>query len=127
MTFIIGYILSIHTYCIAGDPGGHFRRALKSFPNQEIAQRALDKYFIEGGKSPTKPYRSLPLWTMTPARALEEATILGNYCEVWLAKHNDDGRLVPDLKQGILHTLIRHSLCIDLSLVQLVAWLVSTD
>mmetsp|Transcript_3424 Transcript_3424/g.7540 ORF Transcript_3424/g.7540 Transcript_3424/m.7540 type:complete len:631 (+) Transcript_3424:674-2566(+) len=74
-----------------GDPGGHFRRALASFPNQDMAQHALVKYFVPDGKLPTKPYRSLPSWTLSPARQLEEATILGNYCEVWLAKHNDDG------------------------------------
>ena len=77
---------------ISGDPGGHFRRALATFPNQAMAQSALDKYYIPEGKSPTKPYRSLPLWTISPPRQLEEAAILGNYCEVWLAKHNDDGR-----------------------------------
>ena len=75
-----------------GDPGGHFRRALATFPNQAMVQNALERYFIPKGKSPTKPYRSLPLWTLSPTRQLEEATILGNYCEVWLAKHNDDGR-----------------------------------
>ena len=75
-----------------GDPGGHFRRALASFPNQAMAQEALDKYFIPEGKAATKPYRSLPLWSLEPPRKLEEATILGSYCEIWLAKHNDDGR-----------------------------------
>lgn len=75
-----------------GDPGGHFRRALATFPNQAMAQRAIDKFFIPDGKAPTKPYRSLPLWTLEPKRQLEEAAILGNYCEVWLAKHNDDDR-----------------------------------
>ena len=77
---------------LLGDPGGHFRRALATFPNQVMAQSAIDKWFISGGKDSTKPYRSLPMWTLSPSRQLEEATILGNYCEVWLAKHNDDGR-----------------------------------
>lgn len=56
-----------------------------------MVEKALDKYFIPGGKPADKPYRSLPLWTLEPSRQTEEATILGNYCEVWLAKHNDDG------------------------------------
>lgn len=77
---------------LIGDPGGHFRRALASFPCQEMVQNALDRYYIPEGKASTKPYRSLPLWTLVPSRQLEEATILGNYCEVWLAKHDDDGR-----------------------------------
>ena len=75
-----------------GDPGGHFRRALTTFPNVEMVERALDKYFIPKGKSDTKQYRSLPLWTISPPRQLEEACILGNYCEVWLAKHDDVGK-----------------------------------
>ncbi|KAL7477249.1 hypothetical protein ACHAW6_003062 [Cyclotella cf. meneghiniana] len=74
-----------------GDEGGHFRRALATFPNQLMVEKALDKYFIPGGKPADKPYRSLPLWALEPSRQTEEATILGNYCEVWLAKHNDDG------------------------------------
>lgn len=85
---------------VTGDPGGHFRRALETFPNQSMAQHALVKYFIPEGKSVDKPYRSLALWTLSPPRQLEEATILGNYCEVWLAKHNDDGTLI-DGKVGI--------------------------
>ena len=75
-----------------GDKGGHFRRALASFPNQLMVEKALDMYFIEGGKASDKPYRSLPLWTMKPTRQNEEAAILGNYCEVWLAKHDEDGK-----------------------------------
>mmetsp|Transcript_20143 Transcript_20143/g.42303 ORF Transcript_20143/g.42303 Transcript_20143/m.42303 type:complete len:615 (+) Transcript_20143:525-2369(+) len=74
-----------------GDPGGHFRRALATFPNQAMVQRALLKYYLPEGKSPHKPYRSLPMWSFQPPRQLEEAAILGNYCEVWLAKHDDDG------------------------------------
>lgn len=78
-------------YFRVGDKGGHFRRALATFPDQALVQKALDKYFIEGGKAPDKPYRSLPLWTLEPSREIQEIAILGNYCEVWLAKHNDDG------------------------------------
>mmetsp|Transcript_12177 Transcript_12177/g.25720 ORF Transcript_12177/g.25720 Transcript_12177/m.25720 type:complete len:280 (+) Transcript_12177:82-921(+) len=56
-----------------------------------MVQRALLKYYLPEGKSPHKPYRSLPMWSFQPPRQLEEAAILGNYCEVWLAKHDDDG------------------------------------
>ncbi|WP_374032755.1 hypothetical protein [Bdellovibrio bacteriovorus] len=33
-----------------GDVAGDCRRALKAFPSQEIAQKILDTYFIEGGR-----------------------------------------------------------------------------
>jgi NAD(P)H-dependent flavin oxidoreductase YrpB (nitropropane dioxygenase family) len=73
-----------------GDPTGEMRRALASFPDQDMVERLLDKYFIEGGKDPNKPFRSVPMWTVEPSQALLEATVIANYCEVWLAKHDDD-------------------------------------
>lgn len=75
-----------------GDPDGAFRRALATFPDQDMANRFLDKFFIEGGHEEGKPYRGIPMWTMKPPQVLLEATVLANYCEVWLAKHDDDGR-----------------------------------
>ena len=74
-----------------GDPEGSMRRALASFPDQDMTQRVLDKYFIENGKDAMKPYKSIPMWTIKPAQQLLEICVLANYCEVWLAKHNDDG------------------------------------
>jgi NAD(P)H-dependent flavin oxidoreductase YrpB (nitropropane dioxygenase family) len=73
-----------------GDPNGHMRRALATFPDQDMVDRIMDKYFIEGGKEEHASFRSLPMWTMAPSQHLLEATVLANYCEVWLAKHNDD-------------------------------------
>lgn len=74
-----------------GDPEGAMQKALASFPDQDMANRILEKYYIEGGKDPNKPYRSLPLWSVTPPQQLLEVCVLANYCEVWLAKHEDDG------------------------------------
>lgn len=77
-----------------GDPEGAFRRALCTFPDHDMAARVFNKYFIEGGKAETDPFKSIPMWTTTPSQMLFEVSILANYCEVWLAKHNDDGSLV---------------------------------
>ena len=74
-----------------GDPEGSFRRALATFPDQDMAQRILDKYYIEDGKDAMTPYKSVPMWSITPAQHLLEVCVMANYCEVWLAKHNDDG------------------------------------
>jgi nitronate monooxygenase len=51
----------------------------------------LDKYYIEGGKKDNESFAHLPFWTITPPQQLLEATVVGNYCEIWLAKHDDDG------------------------------------
>lgn len=75
---------------LKGDPNGDVRRALAAFPDQDMVQRYMDKYFIPNGKPSDKSYRSLPMWNMEPSQALLEATVLANYAEVWLAKHNQD-------------------------------------
>jgi hypothetical protein len=75
-----------------GDPGGLYRRALATFPDQPMAQRCIDKYFIEGGKAASKPYRPLAMWIMEPSQELNEISVMGNYCEVRVRarKRGDD-------------------------------------
>jgi nitronate monooxygenase len=84
-----------------GDPNGTYRRALAAFPDQGMVKRFTDKYFIEGGKDPKKPFRNPAMWTIVPNGELEEATIMGNFAEVWLAKHEDDGTLIVGGGVGI--------------------------
>ena len=75
-----------------GDKDGSIRRALASFPDQDMVSRIMDKYFIEEGRADPDhdAYKSIPMWTVRPQQHLLEVCILANYCEVWLAKHNDD-------------------------------------
>jgi NAD(P)H-dependent flavin oxidoreductase YrpB (nitropropane dioxygenase family) len=74
-----------------GDKSGNTRRALATFPNQEIVKKILDKYFIEGGKSPETPYVMVPKITLEQKRDAQEILIVANYVEVWLAKEGHDG------------------------------------
>lgn len=80
-----------------GDPDGAMRRALATFPDQDMVDRLMDKYFIKGGKDATKPYKNLPMWSLDPPQSLLETSVLANYCEVWLAKHDDNGSPVGGL------------------------------
>ena len=73
-----------------GDPEGIWRRAFAAFPDQDMVGRLMDKFFIEGGKPDDVPFKSIPMWTITPPQALVEATVVANFAEIWLAKHNDD-------------------------------------
>jgi NAD(P)H-dependent flavin oxidoreductase YrpB (nitropropane dioxygenase family) len=73
-----------------GDPSGNIRRALDHFIDQDMVARIMDKYYVEGGKETTKPFKSLQMWSLKPSQHLLETTVLANFCEVWLAKHNDD-------------------------------------
>jgi NAD(P)H-dependent flavin oxidoreductase YrpB (nitropropane dioxygenase family) len=65
-----------------GDPGNLYRNALKHFPDQGMAQRFIDKYYVEGGKAADKPYKPLAMWTLDSTQELREACVLGNFCEV---------------------------------------------
>ncbi len=73
-----------------GDFGGHMRRAMAHFPAPDMAQRVLDRYYVEGGKASDAPYRPVPMYTMRPSRDLQELTVVGNFVEVWLAKEGHD-------------------------------------
>ena len=80
-----------------GDEKGDVRRALAAFPDQDMVDRIMDKYFIMGGKDRNVPYKNLPMWTTDPPQSLLEATILANFVEVWLAKHDDEGNLLDGI------------------------------
>lgn len=74
-----------------GDKSGICRRAMAHFPNQDIVQRVLAKYFIEGGKATDAPYVMVPKITLEQKREAQEILILANFVEVWLAKEGHNG------------------------------------
>jgi nitronate monooxygenase len=74
-----------------GDQGGHMRRAMAAFPNQEIATRVIDKYFIPNGKKTNDPFKPVPLFSDHVNPELLELTVLANFVEVFLAKEKHDG------------------------------------
>lgn len=74
-----------------GDPGGHLRRAYAAFPVPAIAERVLDRWFVDGGRDPGAHHRRVPMSRITPPAALDELTVLANFAEVWLAREGHDG------------------------------------
>ena len=74
-----------------GDPDGAMRRAMSAFPLRETAERALERFFIEGGRPPGQPYRLLPMYRQTVSRERKQLTALANFVEVFLAKEGHDG------------------------------------
>lgn len=84
-----------------GDPDGAMRRALAHFPEPAIAQRVLATYYIDGGKSAAKPYKSVPLFTLKPRRDLLELILCANFAEVWLAKEGHAGRIGINLLEKV--------------------------
>lgn len=84
-----------------GDRGGHMRRALAAFPNQEIAQKILANYFIEGGKAPEAPYKRSLLFQINSALALLQLTVVACFAEVYLAKESHSGKIGLNLLEKI--------------------------
>ncbi len=74
-----------------GDPGGHMRRALAEFPLPGMAERALDRYFVPGGKPADVPFVSSPLLTEKPSQEQLELIVLANFVEIFLAKEDHQG------------------------------------
>ncbi len=73
-----------------GDPGGHMRRALAAFPIPEIAERIIDRYFIEGGKAPGKRFATKPMVSHKGSKRANELLVASNFVEVYLAKEGHD-------------------------------------
>lgn len=73
-----------------GDPGGHMRRALAQLPLPGVAERVLERFFLQGGKPSSAPFKSLPLLDAEPSRERLELIVAANFVEVFLAKEGHD-------------------------------------
>lgn len=69
-----------------GDPGGHMRRAIAAFPDPEVGEEILRRYFNAAGRAPGAPYKTLPMYKQVVSDARQRVTVLANFAEVWLAK-----------------------------------------
>ena len=74
-----------------GDPGGHVRRALASFPFRDAAARIIEDYFVPGGKPDEAPFKNVRTFTVTPGLPLQELTVAASFVEVMLAREGHDG------------------------------------
>jgi NAD(P)H-dependent flavin oxidoreductase YrpB (nitropropane dioxygenase family) len=74
-----------------GDPGGHLRMALNHFPDQVVAARILERYYVSGGIAPGTPFRPIPRPGLRRSHWRDQLTAAGNFAAVWLAKQGHDG------------------------------------
>lgn len=73
-----------------GDPGGHMRRGLDRFPFRNMAERIWKTYYIPGGKTKNRSYKTLPKHSKDSPRELIELCIVANFVEVTLAHDGHD-------------------------------------
>jgi len=76
---------------LLGDPGGHMRRALAAYPDPSTSRRLIDRYFVDGGKPPDRPFAAKPMVGHKLSQHLEELLIAANFVEVFLAKEGHGG------------------------------------
>lgn len=84
-----------------GDLEGDVRRALKAFPSQEIAEKILATYFIEGGKAASQPYKRAPMFSLESPKALLQLTVVACFVEVWLAREGHNGVVGVNLLEKV--------------------------
>lgn len=84
-----------------GDIGGHTRRALNAFPSQTMAQKILNTYFIEGGRSAGQRYKLAPMFNVVSPVALLQLTVVASFVEVWLAAEGHSGVIGINLLEKI--------------------------
>lgn len=76
-----------------GDPDGTLRRSIARFPDQGLAGRVLERYFVPGGIGPAEPFARLPRPSVELPRELLELMVLGSFVEVELAREGHAGRV----------------------------------
>lgn len=84
-----------------GDLRGDIRRGLAHFPNQTIANKIIDKYYVKGGKPKDVPYKGVPFLSVDPPQSLIELIVAGSYTFVWLAKEGHGNPVSMNLLEKV--------------------------
>lgn len=75
-----------------GDPYNR-RDALRTYPDQDIVDYLIDRFYIDGGKADEAPYRLLPIHRFNPKVRSQRILSAATFSEVHLAKQGHDGTI----------------------------------
>ena len=84
-----------------GDPDGDLARALARFPDQAVATRVWDAYYVPGGKAADVPFKAIPMPALVPSQLFLDLAVVSAFVEVFLAKEGHDGRIGMNLLEKI--------------------------
>ncbi|MEO8084056.1 MAG: nitronate monooxygenase [Ardenticatenales bacterium] len=84
-----------------GDPQGDTRRALAAFPDRELVEQILQKYYLPDGRPEGMSYKTIVPYSLKPSRWLDAVTAAAGFVEVWLAKEGHDGIVGMNLLEKI--------------------------
>ena len=74
-----------------GDQGGHIRRAMSSFPNAQMVEHTLERYFVSEGRPAGQAYRRVPVHSHRSSIGLQNLDVLSAFVEVALAREGHGG------------------------------------
>jgi len=88
-----------------GDPH-HRIRALRAYPDQDIVDYIVDRYYVPGGLGTGEPYKLLPIHRFKPTVRSQRILSAAAFSEVYLAKEGHNGlvgiNLLCELKRYTL-------------------------
>jgi NAD(P)H-dependent flavin oxidoreductase YrpB (nitropropane dioxygenase family) len=84
-----------------GDPGGHVRQVLATYPDQVFADATLSRYFRPDGLALGQPYRPIPKLDLNQRMDAVRLTALGTFVQVALAKQGHDGAVGVNLLEKV--------------------------
>ncbi|MBK1878259.1 nitronate monooxygenase [Pelagicoccus mobilis] len=84
-----------------GDKDGTIRQAAEHFPDKNLAARVLERWFKPDGLARPGAYKPVPMFSVSPPKALLELATFASFCEVWLAKHKASGPVGINLLEKI--------------------------
>jgi NAD(P)H-dependent flavin oxidoreductase YrpB (nitropropane dioxygenase family) len=84
-----------------GDPGGHVRRVLAGYPDQELVALTLSRFFRAEGLADGEAYRPLPRLDLHQRPEAMRFAALGGFVQVALAKSGHDGKVGINLLEKV--------------------------
>ncbi len=84
-----------------GDPEGHVRRALATYPDQLFVEQTLSRFFRTDGLPESGEYRPIPKLDLHQRIDAVRLTVLGAYMQVWLAHEGHDGAVGINLLEKV--------------------------
>jgi len=84
-----------------GDPEGHVRRAIATYPDQVFVDQTLRRFFRAAGRPESGEYRPIPKLDLNQRIDAVRLTALGAYMQVWLAREGHDGTVGINLLEKV--------------------------
>ena len=84
-----------------GDPDGRLRQAYRAYPDQEIAEQIIEKYYVPGGKKASDKFKPIPMPLQRPTLAQQQSIVCGTFAAITMAKQGHDGIVGINLLEKI--------------------------